>query len=377
MVLKKTKENPLVWLYNTPKNDIKSIINSVDSILLKLGYELRTLVLSSEYNLFEVLESRIIRNFKYSKEELGKDIYSFKLYKKFRGREKKDRESKFIIFKHSNTDIYILITHEKYTVFHKDILSFINKFYPKIVKTYIDSKNMKEIFHNLEKEIEEINIRIKGLSHQSRITNKEANKPYETGRKWTDISFKEMFQKVEENDEWIKSIDFTFTSRENSISEQFKDFLNINCQISRNGVFKCDGKYAFFYIVIVNYIINKAIKDLNLLSNRQRIKEEKFKPKPIVIEYKYDLFKDVSQNKRLIEVLQKIPFSSVSVSHSNPYLNCSYVDFKDGSSYDIWILSNNEITIIPQMRSSYASLERLSHHIFIGLREGLIKNYSI
>ena len=377
MVLKKTKENPLVWLYITPKDNLESIIKAVDSILIRLGYEIRTLVLSSEFNLFEVMESIIIKNFKYDKEELGQDIYSFKLYKKFRGRKKKERASKFIIYKHSNPNIYILITHENYTVFHKDILSFINKFYPKIVKTYIDSTNMKEIFHNLEEEIEEINIRIKILSTQSRITNKEANKRYETGRKWTDISINEMFQKVEENDEWIRSIDFTFTSRENSISEQFKDFLNINCQISRNGVFKCDGKYAFFYSVIVNYSIKKAIKDLNLLSNRQRIKEEKYKSKPIVIEYKYDLFKDVSQNKRLIEVLQKIPFSSLSVSHSNPYLNCSYVDFKDGSSYDIWILSNNEITIIPQMRSTYASLERLNHHIFIGLREGTIKEYSM
>lgn len=376
MVLKKTKENPLVWLYITPKDNLESLIKAVDSILIRLGYEIRTLVLSSKNNLLDVLESRDIRNFTYDKKDLGEGIYSFSLSKKIRGTKKK-RKSRFIIFKHPNPDIYILITHEKYTHFHKDILSFFNKHYPKIVKNYIDSKNMEEIFHNLEKEIEEINIRVKVLSTQSRITNKEANKPYESGRKWTDISFKEMFQKVEENDEWIKSIDFTFASGESTISDRFKDFLNITCQISRNGVIKCDGKYAFFYSIIVNYLIKKAIEDLNLLSNRQRIKEEKFKPKPIVIEYNFDLFKDISQNKRLIEVLQKIPFSSLSVSHSNPYLNCSYVDFKDGSSYDIWILSNNEITIIPQMRSSYASLEKLSHHIFIGLREGLIKNYSV
>jgi len=376
MDLKKSKENPLVWLYSTPKNDIKSIIGTVDSILLKLGYEIRTLVLSSNYNPFEVIESIVIKNFKYDRKELGKNIYSFRLYKKFRGR-KKVRESRFIIFKHSNPNIYILITHENYSVFQYDILSFINKFYPKIARTFIDSEYMKEIFHNLEKTIEEIKIRIMRLSTQSRITNQEARRPYETDIKWTDISFKEMFQKVEENDEWIKSIYFTFISTEKIISEKFKDFLDINCQIYRDGVFKCDRKFAFFYNTIINDIINKAINDLNLLNNRQRTKEEKFKPKPIVIEYKIDLFRDVSQNRRLIEVLQGIPYSTLSVSHSNPYLNCSFVDFKDGSSYDIWILSNNEITIIPQMRSTYASLERLSHHIFIGLREGLIKDYSI
>ncbi len=376
MDLNKSKENPLVWLYVTPKSDIESIIGSVDSILLKLGYEIRTLILSSNYNLFEVIESTVINNFKYDRDELGKGIYSFKLFKKFKGR-KKVRESRFIIFKHSNPNIYILITHENYSVFHYDILSFINKFYPKIARTFINSEYMKEIFYNLEKSIKEIKIRIMRLSTQSRITNKEAKKTYESEIKWTDISFKEMFENVEENDEWIKSVYFTFIRSKNILSEEFKDFLDIACQISRDGIFKCDGNFGFFYKTIINDIVNKAINDKELLSNRQRKKEENFKPKPIVIEYKIDIFRDKNQNRRLIEVLQGIPYSSLSVAHANPYLNCSFVDFKDGSSYDIWILSNNEITIIPQMRSTYASIERLSHHIFIGLREGLIKDYSI
>lgn len=374
MNLKKSKDNPLVWLYNTPINDVKSIIGIVDSILLKLGYEIKTIILSSKDNLFDVIESIFLKNFRSEIQKLGEDIYSFKLHKKFRGKIK-ERISRFLIFKHSNPNIYILITHENYTVFHKDIISYINKFYPKIARTYIDSKYMKQIFHNLEKTIEEVSIRIMRLSTKSRITNKEARKSYETDLKWTDISYEEMFQKVEENDEWIKSIYFTFDSKENSISKKNKRFLKITCQISRNGVFKCNRMFGFFYNTIGQDIINKAVNDINLLNNRQRIREENFKPKPIVIEFTIDLFKDVNQNKRLIEVLQGISYSSLSVSHSNPYLNCSYVDFKDGSSYDIWILSNNEITIIPQMRCTYASLEKLSHHIFIGLREGTIKNY--
>jgi len=374
--MKMSRENPLVWLYNTPKNDSKDILSTIDAILTNLGYEIRILILSSKYDIVDVMESRSFKTFNYKKQKLGEDIYSFKLFKKFRGR-KKVRESNFIIFKHSNPFIYILITHEKYGVFHYDIISFINKFYPKIARTYIDSQYMKKIFQNLEKKIEDVSIRITRVSTQSRITNKEARKHYATDIKWTDISYEEMFQSVEENDEWIKSIYFTFIGTDGLISTKKINLADVNCQISRTGVFKCNKQLLFFYDTIVKDIIDKAIDDLNLLNDRQRKKEEKFKPKPIVIEYKIDLFKDSNQNKRLIEVLQGIPYSSLSVSHSNPYLNCSFVDFKDGSSYDIWILSNNEITIIPQIRSTYASLERLSHHIFIGLREGVIKNYSI
>lgn len=374
--MKMSRENPLIWLYNTPKNDSKDIISTIDTILKKVGYEFRFLILSSKFDLMDVLESRSFKNFSYKKQKLGENIYSFKLHKKIRSK-KKVRESNFIIFKYTNPFIYILITHEKYDVFHYDIISFINRFYPKIARTYIDSQYMKLIFHNLEKTIEDVSIRINRVSTQSRITNKEARKHYATDIKWTDISYEEMFQNVEENDEWIKSIYFTFIESEGLISTKKIDLLDVNCQIFRTGVFKCNKVLGFFYNTVVKDIIDKAIDDLNLLNNRQRKKEEKFIPKPIVIEYKIDLFKDSNQNKRLIEVLQGIPYSSLSVSHSNPYLNCSFVDFKDGSSYDIWILSNNEITIIPQIRSTYASLEKLSHYIFIGLREGVIKNYSM
>jgi len=50
--MKKSRENPLVWLYKTPKNDFKDIVNTIDTILMKLGYEIRTLILSSK-GLFE------------------------------------------------------------------------------------------------------------------------------------------------------------------------------------------------------------------------------------------------------------------------------------------------------------------------------------
>jgi len=305
---------------------------------------------------------------------LGEEIYSFKLIKKIRGKNK-ERESRFLIFKHSNPYVYILITHEKYKFFYKDILSFTNKFYPKIARTYIDSKYMKIILQNLEKSIKGIRIRIKGLSAQRKITNKQAERLYETELKWTDISYEDMFRRVEENDQWIKSIYFTFIKNEDSINEKFKDYALIECQISRIGLFKCNRKYAFFYEKIIKYIIGKAIQDLKLFENRQRIKEERYKPKPITIQYNIDLFKDKNQNRRLIDVLENITYSSLSVFHSNPYLHCSFIDFKSGASYDIWGLSNNEITIVPQTRVTYASLERLCHYIFIGFREGIIKDY--
>ena len=134
----------------TPKEDIESIINIVDSIVLKLGYEIRIIVLSSTYNLFEILETRKFKNFEYKKKKLGENIYSYILKKTIKGTAK-TRRSRFIIFKHPKPNIYILLTHTSFKVIKDDIISLIRRFYPKIAETYIDSFYMKEILKNFEK----------------------------------------------------------------------------------------------------------------------------------------------------------------------------------------------------------------------------------
>lgn len=376
MLVRDSKEDPLIWLYKTPKENIESIIKTVDSIVLKLGYEIRLLVLSSIYNLFEILETRKFKYYQYKKKKLGENIYSYILKKRIKGTAK-TRISKFIIFKHQKPNIYILLTHASFKVLRDDIISLIRRFYPKIAETYIDSFYMKEILKNLERKIDGMEIRIIRISSQGRIRSKGAKKKFESDVKWTDLSYEEAFERIEEYDNWIRSIYFNIIKNNTSNTSELINQPEIICQIARNGMIKCNQKFSLFYDTVVKDIITKALGDLELFIDRERSLKENFVPKPIKIHYKYDLFKDKSQNNRLIDALKKITYSSLSVIHYNPYLHCTFVDFKDGSSYDIWILSNNEIIIIPQMRSSYASLERLCNHIFIGLREGIIENYSL
>jgi hypothetical protein len=56
-------------------------------------------------------------------------------------------------------------------------------------------------------------------------------------------------------------------------------------------------------------------------------------------------------------------------------VNVSLVDYLDGSSFDVWVLSNKEITLVPQLRASEASIARLMNHIFEKFGEGIIKEY--
>jgi len=127
------------------------------------------------------------------------------------------------------------------------------------------------------------------------------------------------------------------------------------------------------YTMVIEEIAKKASFNLELMDNRNLTKAERYRPKPLVVAFEIEIFKNKMENTRLIDVLSKISYSSLSVFHGNPYLHASYVDYKDGSSYDIWVLSNDKITIIPQTRSTAAALDRLIESVFTGFREGLIQ----
>jgi len=368
------KENPLYWFYNIPKDDLKDIVNSIDSFLFSsnLRFDITTLVLISEDNLFEIIKSRKLKFFEFDYTKLGENIFSFNLIKKIRGSKKK-RKSRFLLFKHNIPNIYLIMTHVDFTKFRDDILSFLNKFYPKITRTFLNTSFIKNLLFNLEDNLKDVNLRITRISSRTRIVSEQAQKRIESDFKWTDISHKEEFRKVEDSDGWIKTLNFIFISSPSSEHKLLSKYRDTYCQISRDGYFRCNQQYSEFFKLIIEKIISKNIDDYKLFNNRQRIEKDNFITKPIAIKYNVDIFKQKDQIKKLIDVLDKIPLSTLSVYHSNPHLHCVLVDFRDGSSYDIWILSNNKITIIPQMRCSFAALEQLCNNIFMGIKEGIIE----
>ena len=79
------------------------------------------------------------------------------------------------------------------------------------------------------------------------------------------------------------------------------------------------------------------------------------------------------KNHRLAKVLSEFPKSSHTVYHGNPYLHASLVDYCDGSSYDLWVLSEDRLIIVPQLKASFGSISRFCEHIFRKFREGNIK----
>jgi len=51
------------------------------------------------------------------------------------------------------------------------------------------------------------------------------------------------------------------------------------------------------------------------------------------------------------------------------------MDYSDGSTFDIWVLSPSEILIVPQFRSTVAAVKRVISCIFENYAEGTIQDH--
>lgn len=368
----KNLNDSVIWLYAA--NDVQSVLTTANSLLSGSKFTLSTLILSSKDDILELIENRQIKNFEYALEKKDGDLYKFELNKT--DGEEISLNGRFLLFKHSRPFTYVIITHENPKFIKNGIIRFFNGFYPKITMPFLSSVYMRDVLKNLENKVDDMTIRSARVVSKSRITSSGAKKKIESDVKWTDEHYAETFDEAIENDKWVNSINFELTPLDDENTIINLNSYKIKCQLSRNGLFKCNRDYLLFYKTVIDNISKKASEDLQFFDNRGRSEHENLEPKPIVIDYDFEVFKDKNQNRRLINVLQKMTYSSLSVYHANPYLHASFVDYRDGSSYDIWVLNNNRITIVPQMRSTFASIERLCELIFTGFREGKIKNLS-
>lgn len=144
-------------------------------------------------------------------------------------------------------------------------------------------------------------------------------------------------------------------------------------QMSRNGILMFRGSFLPFEGAM-RQIVKTVSDKANLYSNRSR-SENDGKVRPLVIEVAESPFKNAAEGKRLISVIESMPRTSSSLYHSDSYIRMFLVDFRDGSSFDIWVVSDGEVTIVPQIRATTAAVARLTAHIMKEFREGRVREH--
>jgi hypothetical protein len=245
--------------------------------------------------------------------------------------------------------------------------------YPTFTFPYYYSWEMEEMLNQLAKTSSESRIMLTKISKKSRIASGLSRKNRESDLTWTDLPYKEVFMEARDNDSWIEKIYFDFIPKVEA-GRDFNRSIILSGFISRDGIYKCEKNFSLFFKTIVESSVDIFSKRKEKLSNRARIKETNYEGKPLFIEFEEPIFQDKNQNKRLISVLSKLSRSANSVIHNNPYVHATITDYIDNSNYEIWVLSENKITIVPQTVCTMSSLNRFCNHISKEFQEGRIRD---
>lgn len=361
------------WIYNQVHDDAHSCAGFLEEMLSRNSkFQISAFLLVCKKDIHNIFKSTESSKFllKYGSSNNKNSIFAIEIAKNDGDNQK--IFGNVLIVRTSVKEVYLAITDESRIFVESTLRPFIRSYYPDISRAFLSASELQQILELLENTTSG-EIIVDRITAYRRISSKskpkyhkkEKEKDTEAAVTYTSIPYRDAFNDAIARDQWIDKIRFDLA---------IDSKLKMEAYFSRQGLFKFKRSFSPFYQTVLPFIIEIIDKKFKLYSNRSRV-VEKSKPLPLIIDLDYDVFSDITQNRRFIEILQKMPYASASVYHSNPYVHLSLVDYLDGSSFDIWVLSSNRITVVPQLRASEASVARLMNHIFERFREGSVKEY--
>ena len=239
---------------------------------------------------------------------------------------------------------------------------FIHLLYPSLSMAFLSSEDIKSALDALDSSGHG-DVIVDSYTCRSKLDDGESRpiRTTETTMRRTDKPYGEVFEAAEGS---IDRIQFRLIESGKSVMDG---------HISRNGILRFSRSLLPFSGAMRQIAETVSSKTL-MYSKRSRL-ENGGKIRPLVIEVSESPFKDRAEGERLISAIRSMRHTSSSLYHSNPYIHMFLVDFRDGSSFDIWVVSDGEVTIVPQIRATAAAVARLTAHIMREFKEGRVREH--
>lgn len=235
---------------------------------------------------------------------------------------------------------------------------------PDVSRVYLRTSEIQRTLNHLARDSEGLAIRVRECVSRSLIDDPRSFKKVSTNREWTDEDYSTVFQKLSEGRRWLSSLRLELRSSRSATG-----------RIWRDASFSCDSGFVFFFRTVVEGLEQAVTQSRQFFEKRDRLSSPRGMSHPLRIVYPEPMFKDKAQNLRLLDTLERLPNSALSVFHPNPYLHASLVDYADGSSYEVWVTSPDSILIVPKRKATNESIQRLCNHICDKFEEGDVREF--
>jgi len=261
----------------------------------------------------------------------------------------------FGIFRYKKSDIWTCFTSASPDFFRFGLVRLIESYRPNISKIFLSSVEMRLIFEFLEEKSNgRIFVRKVVLySHKEEGEIKfRLEKP-----------FQEVFNEAENEEKYVDKIEYYIIKESKKIYQGF---------FSREGIsYYYQGNTNHFFNSLLPALAEKGLMKSKIFTGKER-RIGTFDLHPIEINYSKEMFNNRNDNIRLIKALSRVNKSAISVYHANPYLHLSFLDFYDGSNFEIMVSNANKICIFPNFKCSVHSLMRVIEQISKDFGEGMI-----
>jgi hypothetical protein len=308
---------------------------------------------------------------------INNKIPSFRfLFKKYH----KKVEASFTIMSSSVQNLFILSSLCYSFEWNAIVDNLLKNRYPKIVFFYWKQRDLNKALKILEGSLRaNYTLLIKELSIKEK-REKQANsedsrkKPapdnYDSLREWTSKPLSQVLDEALEREQWFKKIKFQLYKCSNNIPYPEPA---ATCNISKFGSISFDNLYEVFTSYLCKELEPSFETSIRLYTKRGLSERDSIPSKPIAIEFDYDIFTKDHNLFVFKKLIERFPYSSKAIYHSNPYFHASIADFKDSSSYDVFISNPKRLLIIPKIRTSIEALERFVSFILYEFHEGTVK----
>lgn len=315
----------------------------------------------------------------YSIECINPNVPAFRITRKD-SNDDEPLEGIIVILKGTNDFLFRVLTISGGVFWNNAVKPFLRKKYPALSIVYFRQDELEKACLNFEKQLirqfaDKIRISVVEVTRKSERSSKQNQKAkyINTERSWTNSSFGETFAELKERGFWFTSLKFQIGIASSSKGRHFK---RASGKIFKFGAFSCTNMYNELRAYLIEPLEQVAAERMHLLEGRG-IVERDYKPgPPLEIVYDEDVFDTTAKVREFGESLNHYRDASIVIYHGNPYFHANVADQRDGSSFEIWVLSQRRILISPQAKSSAQALSRVISFIFDRFKEGEVSEYA-
>lgn len=353
--------------YDT-RHSADTIIRELDSLLSAQDLNVRAIPFGCELGSVDWLDERIAKDRHVILLWKSGRLSAFRLSYKFKENEHEQQNTgQFFVIQHEQySNVFIALSIEPSDFYRRALLPLIHSLYPRVMMTFITHKKLRRLLESFKSRGNFTDLVITRASQRLRFQESKQARHIMPVVSWPEMTLSQAFDWVHEQNGWFESLTFE-AKREHRVLGDIS--------FTRQGVIRTDAMMGRVFESFLTPVCKTIHENIQLFSHRARLERSDLSTRPLIIDFEENQFEDVEENKRFIQAMRQLRTASISVLHGNPYVQLSILDYFDGSAFDLWILDQRQIVIVPQLKGSVPAIKRLINHIFDNYAEGHLVNY--